>query len=483
MEKHQLSKSTFIRGVQCAKSLYLHKHRPFLRDKLSAEQLAKFNRGHQIGHLAQQLFPGGVDCSPKHPSQYAKALEMTKECIEKGETIIYEAVFQHHGVLVMLDILVKTNAGWQAFEVKSSLKISDTYVMDAALQYFVVLGSGLSLDKQYLITLNPGYVRSENLDLEQLFLKTDITTQCIEKQGFVREQIEEELRVLALKSSPNVAIGKHCHEPYPCDFLGHCWKQITPDSVLYMLSPTIETRFAWHHAGMLKPDIQDTGLGAWTSEVQSLTSGKPFVIKSDLAAFFESVQSPTLFLEATIERPALPPYTASTAYEPLIRTLAYTELGAATVQAHFVNLTDDQRIVAFEFLRELSESYQTIVVWQADELLAALDGISIHFAETARSIENIKHKIIDLSAIVQSESVFFPIPNAGKDLVKIGAGLGISEAINGLRQLSLAAIARKHAAINNGAMTPDWEADIQSFLKLNVLVLKELFLILKTYLA
>jgi hypothetical protein len=79
--------------------------------------------------------------------------------------------------------------------------------------------------------------------------------------------------------------------------------------------------------------------------------------------------------------------------------------------------------------------------------------------------------------------VFFPIPNAGKDLVKIGAGLGISEAINGLRQLSLAAIARKHAAINNGAMTPDWEADIQSFLKLNVLVLKELFLILKTYLA
>jgi hypothetical protein len=57
-----LSKSTFIRGLQCEKSLYLHKKRPFLRDRLSPEQLAKFSRGTNVGVYAQELFPGRGRC-------------------------------------------------------------------------------------------------------------------------------------------------------------------------------------------------------------------------------------------------------------------------------------------------------------------------------------------------------------------------------------------------------------------------------------
>lgn len=65
MEKHILSKSTFIKGYHCLKSLYLYKNRIFLRDKITAEQRAKFKRGHEVGDLAQDLFPGGIDVSPK----------------------------------------------------------------------------------------------------------------------------------------------------------------------------------------------------------------------------------------------------------------------------------------------------------------------------------------------------------------------------------------------------------------------------------
>ena len=81
MEKHLLSKSTFIRGNQCLKSLYLNKKRPFLRDRLSPEQLAKFKRGHRVGELAQQLFPGGTDLKPKSPSQYRKKVLETAQII------------------------------------------------------------------------------------------------------------------------------------------------------------------------------------------------------------------------------------------------------------------------------------------------------------------------------------------------------------------------------------------------------------------
>ena len=62
--KYKLSKSTFIRGLQCEKSLYLYKHFFNLKDPVPAAQKAIFDQGTKIGLLAQQLFPRGVDASP-----------------------------------------------------------------------------------------------------------------------------------------------------------------------------------------------------------------------------------------------------------------------------------------------------------------------------------------------------------------------------------------------------------------------------------
>ena len=65
MQKHVLSKSTFIRGLKCSKSLYLNKHNRNLKDELSEMQKAIFNQGDMVGQLAQQLFPNGTDCTTK----------------------------------------------------------------------------------------------------------------------------------------------------------------------------------------------------------------------------------------------------------------------------------------------------------------------------------------------------------------------------------------------------------------------------------
>ena len=75
MEKHVLSKSTFIRGCQCEKSLYLNKYHPELRQEISEQLQAVFDRGHKIGELAQQLFPGGVNAKPSTPFLYQQVGE------------------------------------------------------------------------------------------------------------------------------------------------------------------------------------------------------------------------------------------------------------------------------------------------------------------------------------------------------------------------------------------------------------------------
>ena len=84
MEKHILSKSTFIRGLQCEKSLYLYKYHYNLKDAISPQLQAIFNQGNTVGLLAQELFPNGVDASPSIHYKIQESIVKTKAFIENG---------------------------------------------------------------------------------------------------------------------------------------------------------------------------------------------------------------------------------------------------------------------------------------------------------------------------------------------------------------------------------------------------------------
>lgn len=223
MSEYILSKSTFIRGLQCHKSLYLNKFRPYLRDKISEEQLAKFARGHTVGKVAQDLFPGGKVMT--RPGK--TAAQKTAELISEGLPVIYEACFISDNVIIALDILVKQENGYNAYEVKSSLALSEVYYNDAFLQYHVIHASGLKPEKFFLIHRNSEHELSDTVELEKAFIFTDVTAYCENQESIVSQNINTMLEILTRDKSPDIFPGKHCMKPYPCDFRGVCWKKIS----------------------------------------------------------------------------------------------------------------------------------------------------------------------------------------------------------------------------------------------------------------
>ncbi len=76
MANYTLSKSRFLSGTQCEKKLYFYFYRKELKPEVSDEQQARFDSGHAIGLLAQQVFPGGMDASPENYSDFSKALQI-----------------------------------------------------------------------------------------------------------------------------------------------------------------------------------------------------------------------------------------------------------------------------------------------------------------------------------------------------------------------------------------------------------------------
>ncbi len=222
---HLLSKSTYIRSLQCVKSLYLYKNFYNQRDPLPEERKVRFEKGHDIGKLAWQLFPGGVDASPNHISRFNESVQLTKQLIIAKTKVIYEPAFIFDDVLIALDMLVYDDAGWKAYEVKSSTSISETYLNDAALQYYVLNGAGVLLRDFSIIHLTKNYAEITSRDkVETIFSVKSVADQCKLQHDTIAIHIQNMRFVLANKKIPQVEMSDHCNRPYTCDFIGLCTK-------------------------------------------------------------------------------------------------------------------------------------------------------------------------------------------------------------------------------------------------------------------
>lgn len=228
--KHILSKSSYIRSLQCLKSLYFYKFNYKDRDPISPEQQKKFDHGHQYGKIAHKLFPGGIDVSPATLFEYASSAKQTHSLLLKQQPVIYEAAFIANEVVVALDILVRKGGLLHAFEVKSSTAINQTILNDAALQYYIITEAGFELEDFSIIHLKPDYKDLPDDDVKALFVSQSVKEWCIEQLKFVKEHILIAKEVIQSKKMPHKEQGEHCNSPYPCDFKNICNKSNSFDS-------------------------------------------------------------------------------------------------------------------------------------------------------------------------------------------------------------------------------------------------------------
>ena len=160
-----------------------------------------------------------------------ESVRETLDYINNGESIIYEATFIYNDVISALDILVKDNDGWKAYEVKSSTKVIDTYIKDATIQYYTIINSGIELKDISIVHINNQYTKNGELDIHQLFTIESVYDQVLEFLPQIPNEIKRLKDVVDGSEIPQKDIGQHCFDPYDCDFKGTCWKHIPEYSV------------------------------------------------------------------------------------------------------------------------------------------------------------------------------------------------------------------------------------------------------------
>jgi hypothetical protein len=415
MASHLLSKSSFIKGLQCEKHVYLYKFHYNEMDELSGMQKAVFQRGTNVGELAQQLFPGGTVATEGSPPAYKKGLKKTGELIQQGEKIIYEAAFLFNEVLSIADIVVNENNKWNIYEVKSSTSISETYLNDAALQYYVISNCGIEINDFSIIYINNQYIRRGELDLNELFTIESVLDDILPMQNFVEDNVDRLKKVIRKKEMPDINIGEHCHDPYTCSFYNYCRKHIPEDSIFDFCGMHLKKKYELYRDGIIKLDdvTEDYELNKNNRiQLDVYNSGEPLFDKDAIENFLSDLNFPLLFMDFETFQPAVPLFDNSKPYQQIpFQYSVHLKDNKDGESKHFEFLAEpgeDPRIKFIEGLLNDTKRKGDIIVYNKSFEITRLKEIARDFPQYADEIKKLVFRIKDLMIPFQRKYYYAP---------------------------------------------------------------------------
>jgi hypothetical protein len=329
----RLSKSVFLLGLQCPKLLWHSVNTKDLLPEPDAAQQAIFNQGEEVGSLAKQTFPGGIEMA-NGVGSVSEIATLTQQALHLRKPL-FEPAFEASGGLCRVDVLnPAADEGWELVEIKSSTSVKQVNIQDVAFQEFVLSESGLPVKRAKLMYLNSQYVRLGAVEPEKLFASTDLTAQVGEVSPNITQKVSEMLAVIRQSKPPEVKIGPHCDSPYTCPLHDQCWKFL-PDQNVTSLYRGRKKGFKLLASGVTElRDIPDTVKLTAKQKIQKqcAETGEPHVNKTAIVAFLKRLRYPVHFLDFETVNPAVPLFDGVRPYQQVPFQFSLHILNAPDVQ-------------------------------------------------------------------------------------------------------------------------------------------------------
>lgn len=371
---NMLSKSKYQRGIKCIKNLWLY---TFKRDlqSFSEDNIRIFSRGTNVGQLAQDYFPNGEYAVEPGEMPTYDTVRLTQELIQRGIETIYEATFIYNNTLMAVDLLRKEGIGWHIYEVKSTNSIKTEHIVDVAVQYYVLNGNGLEIVDTSVMHFDRTYIRRGNIDAKKLFRHESVLKTVLEKQTEIANNITSFFPAMLQGVEPNNKMGKHCNEPYECEFKNYCKS---------LMTEIVEV-----------PKQQ--------------LSNEPQVNSAEIVSFVKTLKYPICHLDFETIIPAVPMFDESRPYQQIAfqysihyqqapdSELKHTEFLAES------NPNIDPRLgLITQMIAETSKA-QTILVYNIAFEKTRIKEMMRDFPQYAVQLQSIIDRMVDLMAPFQKK--------------------------------------------------------------------------------
>jgi hypothetical protein len=233
MAGHGLSKSRITEWRQCPKRLWLRVNRSELLEE-SDDMKRAFQLGHDIGDLAQQLCQDGILI--EHPKNLHAAMAATEVALKAfPNRPIFEATFQHEGLLIRADVLMPTRKGYRMTEVKSSTSVKPYHVDDCAVQAWVLKQNKIKLASVELAYVDTSFVYQGDGNYHGLLKSEKLDSELKGLLDEVPKWVKGARSTLA-GGEPCIEPGTQCDDPFECPFKAYCMRDMDlPEEPEYSL--------------------------------------------------------------------------------------------------------------------------------------------------------------------------------------------------------------------------------------------------------
>ena len=401
-----LSKSSYCRGIQCKKMLWLEKNKPEEKQEQNNERVLE--QGNDIHDVARYLF--GSHINIEYRENLSQMIEDTINTIDSyKDVIITEASFSYKNNFCSVDILKKNNNTYEMYEVKSSTELKDIYVNDASYQYYVLTKLGLKVTKVCLVHINSNYVRIGDLDLDELFIKQDITKEVKDLQETVEKNIKEINEYVEEKEKVE-EISENCFKPYPCSFFKYCTKHLPEKNVFDIPKLQTRTKLKLYREGIYEyKDILKTNISDSYKQVieYELYNKEDYIEKESIKEFLDTLKEPLYFLDFETFQMPIPLYDYVSPYEqiPFQYSLHYIDSELKHKEFLAEAGIDPRRSLAEQLVKDIPKDVTTLAYNMGFEK-GVIKKLSKLFPDLSEHLMNIHDNIKDLMIPFQQKKYY-----------------------------------------------------------------------------
>ena len=219
----------------------------------------------------------------------------------------------------IFSIVAKTSR-WRLIEVKSTTDVKDHHLDDVAIQHRVVTRSGVDLAASCLAHVSRDYVYEGGpIDASRFFRIRNLTRQVERLQPELTVQLRSEFRVLAMPEAPNIPAGRHCSNPFTCEFFDHCNPPIPDDHILRL--PRIHASTVAKLVALGVQSIHDIPenyplTGRLRRACASVQMGEPWY-SPEIGEELRKLKYPLYFADFETVNPALPRFAGMRPYDQI----------------------------------------------------------------------------------------------------------------------------------------------------------------------
>ncbi|MBI5626594.1 MAG: DUF2779 domain-containing protein [Nitrosomonadales bacterium] len=403
MAGYGLSKSRITAWRQCPKRLWLQIHRRKLLEE--SDQVKRlYQIGNEVGEIAQRLCPDGILIEDQN--NLAAAIVATKSALEVNPNRpLFEATFQHEGLLVRADVLLPTRKGYRMTEVKSSASVKSYHIDDCAVQAWVLKQNNIRLASVELAYIDKSFVYQGDGNYHGLLKAVRLDAEVKELLDQVPLWVSGARTTLA-GDEPCIEPGAQCDDPFECPFKAYCMRDMDipeePEYPLGVLSGLRES---------LKHELHELGYHdarhvpvEYLNDKQSMIqraskTGKPKFDKHAAKQGMAALPYPRYYLDFETVSPAVPRWAGTSPSSPHVpfQWSCHIEYAPGKLRHDMfldVSGNDPRQECAESLIRVLAKD-GPVLVFSSFET-ARITELAQRFPDLAPALLSINERVVDL---------------------------------------------------------------------------------------